>query len=101
MGDAESLERLINEQPEEFASRFPENRRLPATGAERYGEQGFPTLVVSLIREWAAELRQVGEHYKEQHGLDLIAIVRAVKRREQSLKNLPSLLRIWHQHSGY
>merc|ERR1712194_319001 len=62
---SESLGRLLCELPQEFAARFPENMRLPATGAERYGEQGFPTLIVSLVREWAEVLRHTAKHLAE------------------------------------
>merc|ERR1712176_1048808 len=56
---AQSVEQLLNESPHAFARRFPENPRLPSTGSERYGEQGVPSFVVSLVQEWAEQLRGV------------------------------------------
>lgn len=81
----ESLRRLMSEDSKAFRVRFPENPRLPATGAERYGEKGFPTLIVSLVREWAEQLRRVAQNLSEHHGIELIAAVEAVRSQEQRL----------------
>eukprot|EP00931_Biecheleriopsis_adriatica_P036417 TRINITY_DN20981_c0_g1_i2.p1 TRINITY_DN20981_c0_g1~~TRINITY_DN20981_c0_g1_i2.p1 ORF type:complete len:554 (-),score=88.69 TRINITY_DN20981_c0_g1_i2:133-1794(-) len=94
--DPESLRRLLEEAPDAFQLRFPENPRLPATGSEKYGEHGFPTLVVVLVREWAVELRRVALHLQE-HSLDLLMAAETVCLRENSLlwrvyKKLPALV---------
>jgi len=83
--DAKSFESLLHESSDAFATRFPENPRLPPTGAERYGEQGFPPLIVLLVREWAEQLRDLVRHLKDQTGLELVAVVKDVTQKQQGL----------------
>eukprot|EP00928_Gymnodinium_smaydae_P029187 TRINITY_DN22053_c0_g1_i1.p1 TRINITY_DN22053_c0_g1~~TRINITY_DN22053_c0_g1_i1.p1 ORF type:complete len:574 (-),score=55.50 TRINITY_DN22053_c0_g1_i1:233-1924(-) len=84
--EPESLRRLLHEDDESFALRFPENPRLPATGAEKYGEKGYPTLVVSLIQEWTKEFRCVARALLEHQSLDLVGLVGKVEQRERMKK---------------
>lgn len=95
----QSLRCLLKEDTNAFAARFPENPHLPAAGTGKPGEQGFPTLVVSLVHEWATELRSAARHMQDSFGIELVATVESVVRKEQrQLGKTYRLLSVGRQH---
>lgn len=82
---SETLRQLLCEDTAAFQTRFPENPSLPATGAEQWGERGYPTLVVGLIKEWTDALGCMATQMQKRNDLDIVAVVAVVERRQASL----------------